>query len=185
MAPEQPNPISDASPGLDHDLLRHSHDSFLAALTSMAGIPALIAQLEHAREMAARALAKFDDEMLPHHAVEEQVLFPAMIRSARTEPEREQVRLLTQQLTAEHRNVEQLWASVAPGLRALAQGPPAELNAALFARLVRDYSRHVMCEDSQLLPLARMLLRRAPARNALKEHAKQFTGPGASSVVGR
>ncbi|ROZ79164.1 hemerythrin domain-containing protein [Ramlibacter sp. WS9] len=144
-------------------LLSQPHDAFLTELMLLAGLPSLFAQLQQAQCVAASALAKIEDEMLPHHATEEKVLFAAVLLGVRNDAEREQVQSLTLQLAAEHRNVEQLWARVAPGLRALAEVPVVQIDEALLTRLLRDYSRHVLLEESEFLPLARNILADSPS----------------------
>lgn len=146
----------------EQQFLAHSHDGFLKALTAMAGLPSMMAQLDNARSVATSAIEQFERDMLPHHAMEEHVLFPAVIQAARTDTERESVVALTGQLTAEHRNVEQLWKKVAPEVQALLEGRSTQLDGELFSRLMRDYSRHVIFEESEFLPMARAILERDP-----------------------
>jgi iron-sulfur cluster repair protein YtfE (RIC family) len=76
---------------ITREIVDHSHDGFLTALNAMAGLPSLVAQFEAGRKAAASAFAHFESHMLPHHATEEQILFPAVIRGARTDAERVQV----------------------------------------------------------------------------------------------
>ncbi len=168
MANAQPNYTDESTDPAGREFLHHSHDAFLGALTSMAGLPSMIAQIEHARGEATSALTYFERHMLPHHATEEHILFPAVIRAARTQSERDHVLSLTGQLTAEHRNVEQLWLEIAPVLQAFVEGRSAPMDADLFSRLMRDYSRHVICEESEFLPMARTILgsvSSVPSRN--------------------
>jgi hemerythrin-like domain-containing protein len=165
MAKEPFSSVHEDSGVLQH--LWHTHDSFLATLTSMAGLPSMVEQLEQTRSLAGSCLTHLDDHMIRHHATEEEVIFPAVLRNARTHVEREQLAALTADLTAEHRNIEQLWEKVAPALDAVRDGRPGNLDTLLFTRLLRDYLRHVMCEENEYLPLAREVLGSVASPQAL------------------
>ena len=180
-----PNGVAEHICEAQLQVLSPPHDAFLTKLMSIAGLPSLFAQLQQAQCVAASALAKIEGEMLPHHATEEQLLFTAVLLGARTDAEREQVQSLTLQLAAEHRNVEQLWARVAPALRALAEVPVVQIDEALLTRLLRDYSRHVLLEESAFLPIARTILADSssglPAptmSNLLASRSETMTLPG-------
>jgi hypothetical protein len=62
------------------------------------------------------------------------------------------------QLIEDHRNVEQLWNSIAPAVDAFLEGRAGQLDLTLFTRLIRDYSRHFLYEESEFLPIARTIL---------------------------
>lgn len=142
------------------DTLYHSHEKILAKMAALAALPSLVEQARRAREIATATLALFQDNVLQHHAEEEQDLFPALIRSARAGDERDLVQSMTTRLTGEHRNVEQLWKALAPSVRAAAKGRCQGMDVTLVSRLVRDYAQHAMFEEQHLLPLAQAILGR-------------------------
>jgi hemerythrin-like domain-containing protein len=140
--------------------LYHSHETILSQMAELAALPALVEQAQRARDIATRTLAMFDGDVLQHHADEENDLFPAVIRSAQPGEERERVQAMTERLSGEHRNVEQLWKALAPSVRAASKGRCRDMEIALVSRLVRDYARHALFEEQHLLPLAQAILGR-------------------------
>jgi hemerythrin-like domain-containing protein len=142
------------------ETLYHSHENILAKMATLAALPTLVEQARRARQIAMSALGLFQDDVLQHHADEEQDLFPALIRSAHPGKERELVQAMTARLAAEHRNVEHLWKALAPSVRAAAKGRCGGMDVTLVSRLVRDYAQHAMFEEQHLLPLAQAILGR-------------------------
>lgn len=140
--------------------LHHSHDAIVGQLGQLDELPALVVQMDRARQLAARALVLFRDEVLQHHADEEKALLPAVLDSAAPGDERHRVEVLAERLRTEHRSLERLWREVEPGLKAVARGQADRLHAAGVTRLVRLYSQHVAFEEAEFLPLAQDILGR-------------------------
>ncbi|MBM3387627.1 MAG: hemerythrin domain-containing protein [Betaproteobacteria bacterium] len=138
----------------------HCHVGILAQLSRLNELPALLAPAALARKTAEQSIAFFDEGMYEHHKEEEQELFPAVRSSAQAGPERLRVESLIEQLTAGHRQLEALWASLSPSLHKVAKGKDTLMDEAALARLVQQYREHARLEENEFLPLAETILGR-------------------------
>ena len=156
--------IEPASPGAadDNPLQAFSdcHAGIVERLQQLGRLPALLEPARQAREIAAQTLKFFAEIVTEHHAEEERELFPAVLASAAKGAEHEQVRAITEQLTREHREVEAVCRALEPGLKAVARGGDAALDAQAVAGLVSRYHGHARYEEEQFLPLAQQILSR-------------------------
>ncbi|MDD2919019.1 hemerythrin domain-containing protein [Rhodoferax sp.] len=118
----------------------------------------------HTRQKAKTIEAFFSEVARPHHAEEEQLVFPDLLLSSNAE-----LVQAVQTLQQDHRWIEQNWLELAPMLRAIAQGEDwvdmAELkhNAEVFVSLCHD---HIMLEESLIYPEAKARLVEALASRA-------------------
>lgn len=146
----------------DAPLLNFSncHVGILSHLKAFGELPALLEPAARARKIADDTLAFFHDAVFEHHTEEERELFPAVLASAVKGEERDRVKIMVDQLTAEHRIVESAWAKLAPELKKVAKGQASELNVAGVEHLVRSYQAHAAFEETQFLPLAHTILGR-------------------------
>ena len=146
----------------DAPLLNFSncHVGILSHLKSFAELPALLEPATRARKIAEETLKFFRDAVYEHHAEEERELFPAVLASAVKGEERDRIKVMVDQLTAEHRVVEAAWARLEPELKKVAKGQVSELNMAGVEHLVRSYQTHATFEETQFLPLAHTILGR-------------------------
>jgi hypothetical protein len=142
------------------DDFSNCHAGILAQLNELGTLPALLEPAARARSVAARALKFFRAAVHEHHAEEEAELFPAVLASAIKGDERAHVQAMVAHLTAEHRAIEAAWASLEPGLKAVAKGRDSELDGAAVARLVAAYQAHAGYEEEQFLPLSKAILGR-------------------------
>lgn len=148
-----------------HAPIRHfsgTHADIVGGLKELKALPQLAAALEQARAGAAATLHVFDQVVLQHHAEEEHDLFVSVQRSCRDPREADQVRRLVQRLTAQHREIERLWASLRPAVAMTAAGkvqrdPDFEGGA---RTLVDLYFAHARLEEEEFLPLADAILGR-------------------------
>lgn len=136
------------------------HLGIVSQLQTLSELPELLEAARRASTVAAQTVQLFEDNVLPHHADEEQELFPAVQRSARAGEEAAQVAAMAQRLTLEHRGIEAQWQKLAPELRQAARGKPVALDVPGLERLIRDYLSHARFEESQYLPLAARILTR-------------------------
>ena len=136
------------------------HTGILSTLREAADLPQLLAGAARARKLAAGLVALFDDSVQQHHQDEEKELFPAVLRSAQPGAEAEQVRVMTQELTEEHRAIEHLWRALAPALHRAARGAECEVEPGQLAHLIRAYGEHAEFEEREFLPLAERILGR-------------------------
>ncbi len=110
-----------------------------------------------AREAATAVLRYFDQAGPPHHADEEQDLFPRLLAAA-TGEEAERVALLVTSLLADHREMETLWAGVRRALEPLAKGDASRLDSEGVAAFCALYRRHMATEEGEVLALAERVL---------------------------
>ncbi len=155
-------PSTPATPA-DHtpvDDFAQCHVGIVAQLRALGELPALLEPARRARQIATQALSFFRDAVVEHHAEEERELFPAVLASAVKGEERDKVRALAEALTAEHRRIEAEWSRLEPGLKAVAKGHDADLDAAAVGALVSTYLAHAGLEEKVFLPLAQTILGR-------------------------
>ncbi|MEO8278265.1 MAG: hemerythrin domain-containing protein [Ideonella sp.] len=110
-----------------------------------------------AHEAAAAVMRYFDTSARHHHDDEEVDLFPALIESM-AGSDAVCLRELTQSLTAQHRELEQLWRSLRRRLEQVAAGKAALLPEEDVLAFIGLYERHITREESELLPMAARLL---------------------------
>jgi len=111
---------------------------------------------------AARAVMRyFDQAALDHHADEEQDLFPALLE-AMAGSDAVCLREMVEQLTRQHRELEDHWQVLRRVLVCIAAGEAVALDAVLVQRLVTAYEQHLAREDAELLPMAARLIGDAP-----------------------
>ena len=136
------------------------HVGILSHLKSFGELPALLEPATRARKVAEETLKFFRDAVYEHHSEEERELFPAVLASAVKGEERDRVKIMIDQLTAEHRVVESAWSKLEPELKKVAKGQTSELNLAGVEHLVNSYQTHATFEETQFLPLAHTILGR-------------------------
>ena len=110
-----------------------------------------------AQEAAHAVLRYFNSAAKHHHEDEEQDLFPALLE-AMAGSDAVCIRELTDALEAEHRQLEARWARLRATLQGVAQGQAATLVAEEVEGFVSAYRRHILREDTELLPMAERLL---------------------------
>lgn len=110
-----------------------------------------------AQEAAAAVMRYFDTSARHHHDDEEVDLFPALIESM-AGSDAVCLRELTDSLTVQHRELEQLWRSLRRRLEQVAAGNAALLSEEEVAAFIGLYERHIAREESELLPMAARLL---------------------------
>ncbi|WP_397475363.1 hemerythrin domain-containing protein [Pusillimonas sp.] len=154
--------FSSPSAGFDEpvDMLSACHDKLRSrcdTLTRLPGHVALHGADEQARSAAQSILRYFDGPALYHHADEEEDLFPALLESV-AGSDATCLRGLFDKLSAEHRLLESQWQSLRPLLVKLHEGDPVNLPEHAVQGFVQGYAEHLVCEDQELLPMARRLL---------------------------
>lgn len=137
------------------------HTGIITQLAALATLPELMEAAENARRVAESTLELFTHGVHEHHADEERELFPSVLRSAQPGLEHDQVQLMIERLTQEHRSVEALWKILEPSIKAAAKGKAAEgMNVSMVDELVRIYLAHAQYEEQSFLPLAATILGR-------------------------
>jgi hypothetical protein len=139
-----------------------AHRHITEGLASFAQLPGLAEALLAARRTASATLHLFDEVVGPHHGDEEKELFIAVERSCRDAQESERVAQLVRRLTAEHRQIERMWARVRHAVAQTAAGRVHEMPEFNddVAELVDLYRAHARFEEEVFLPLADEILSR-------------------------
>lgn len=161
-----------------------SHERITGGLEELQALPQLAACVARARDHAAATLKLFDDVVLKHHAEEEEELFVAVQRSCGDARECHRVREQVDQLTAQHRAIEKLWARLRPDVALVAAGkvPRAQDFDASVRKLVELYFAHAKQEEEEFLPLADTILGRNDNHMAaldLALHMREVPAPNA------
>ena len=158
------------------------HVGILRRLQALDRLPELLEPAAQARRIAADSLAFFREAIFEHHLDEERELFPAVLASALPGAERERVRAMAERLTHEHRIIEGLWKVLEKDLKRAAKGQDTALDMADAHALVIAYSSHAAFEESEFLPLSKLILGRDSNHMAAlglslhMRHAPQIVG---------
>ncbi|MCM2296707.1 hemerythrin domain-containing protein [Rhodoferax sp.] len=138
----------------------HCHEGILRQLKAMEALPAQALAAERARQAAESTRNFFRDVIFNHHEEEERVLFEAVLASAEPGAELAHVKVITDRLTREHRQIEALWAKLEPQLKKMAKGQSVAIDLAAMQQLVNDYQAHAAFEEALFLPLSETILSR-------------------------
>ena len=159
MSTQRPMPDPAAT---DEPLVNFSqcHIGITRQLQALAELPPLLEPAAKARRIARETVAFFRGAVHEHHAEEENELFPAVLASAQSGAERDQVLSIVDRLVVEHRRIEAMWARLEPALQAVAKGHDSDVDAAAVQRLVDAYLGHARYEEQEFLPLSQTLLSR-------------------------
>jgi len=115
MSTQRPMPDPAAT---DEPLVNFSqcHIGITRQLQALAELPPLLEPAAKARRIARETVAFFRGAVHEHHAEEENELFPAVLASAQSGAERDQVLSIVDRLVVEHRRIEAMWARLEPAL---------------------------------------------------------------------
>ena len=138
-----------------------AHSDIIAHLFHLSGLGSLSPISSEARAQAEQTIAFFRRTVMSHHQAEEMRLFPAVLAQATPGDERAYVETLVARLTAEHRQIEALWAVIENMLTALLLGKGSAALDTHIQTLVLDYGDHATEEESRFLPLCQEILRRS------------------------
>lgn len=111
---------------------------------------------QQAQQAAQGILRYFDTAGQFHHQDEEKDVFPALRVSA--DSDKAHLESLLERLLQEHTGMLAAWDALRPVLLQLSQGIQAPLAPALTENFVNRYTRHIVFEENELLPLATQLL---------------------------
>ena len=106
-----------------------------------------------AQQAAQAVLRYFDTAGQFHHQDEEVDLFPLLRATNNADAD-----ALIKRLLDEHQAMDALWLRLRTQLQGIAEGQSATLEKSLVADFSLAYGRHVMLENTQLLPLSAKLL---------------------------
>lgn len=156
--PADPTPEVDADQPINR--FAHCHAGIVGHLEAFGELPALLAPVQRARQIAEDMLGFFRSAAFEHHQEEEQELFPVVLQHARPGDERDIVRQMIDALTREHRDIERQWKTLEPQLKKLARGQPVDIDPQDIIQLVAQYKAHAHFEELEFLPLSEKILGR-------------------------
>jgi hemerythrin-like domain-containing protein len=114
---------------------------------------------DEARQLAATLMRYFDTAARYHHEDEEDDLLPRMMAAATTGRGSRLTRLVAD-IATEHREMEKIWTELRAELQEISAGENLPLNMLAVDRFVKLYSSHITVEETNVYPLAEMLLSR-------------------------
>jgi len=152
------------------------HDGIAQRLRKLDEMPELVAAIARARTVAQRSLQAARDAILSHHLEEERELFTSVLAASETGAERMHVQAVIERLTAQHRQIESLWAAVEGELVRGVTGCANHVELDGLQQLTAEYEAHARFEESVFLPMAESILERdghghASAALGLARHA--------------
>ena len=114
---------------------------------------------EEARTVAAALMRYFDTAARFHHEDEEEDLLPRMMAAA-TIGRGSRLTRMVADIATEHREMDKLWKELRAGLQEISAGEKLPLNLLSVDRFVKLYASHITVEETNVYPLAEMLLSR-------------------------
>ena len=152
-----------ASPAVGFDqpfeMLQACHERVERSLALLQRLVAHVRDHGHddASRSAARDVLRYFDLAAPHHHLdEERHVLPPLLAS-----DDAGLRALAEQLVAEHRRMEALWAVLREPLQQWADAPPASTTFPLpqaLAEFIAVYAGHIAREEAHAYPQAQTLL---------------------------
>ena len=114
---------------------------------------------EEARTVAAALMRYFDTAARFHHEDEEEDLLPRMMAAA-TIGRGSRLTRMVADIATEHREMDRIWTELRAGLQEISAGEKLPLNLLSVDRFVKLYASHITVEETNVYPLAEMLLSR-------------------------
>jgi hemerythrin-like domain-containing protein len=131
---------------------------------------------ETARKTADAVLRYFDEASVLHHEDEERDLFPTLL-GATPPQDRKAVERTLARLTAHHKEMHELHATLRPCLVAMSQGHLVALDPSLCARIHDLYVEHIAIEETEIMPLAQERLSATAVRQLAESMAARRARP--------
>jgi hemerythrin-like domain-containing protein len=119
-----------------------------------------------AQQAAQAVMRYFDTAGKFHHQDEEVDLFPLLRASNSDEANK-----LADRLQDEHLYLDEIWLTLGAKLQEIAEGKLATLDRTMIGDFSLAYGRHIMLENTKLLPLALKLLDESQLQNMGKNMA--------------
>ncbi len=110
-----------------------------------------------ARQSAEGVMRFFDTTARLHHEDEEDDLLPHMM-SATTVNRGSRLTRLVADIATEHREMERVWIELRAVLQEISAGEATQLEPLAVDRYIKLYKTHLALEESNVFPLAEMLL---------------------------
>jgi hemerythrin-like domain-containing protein len=114
---------------------------------------------DESRQLAVALMRYFDTAARYHHEDEEEDLLPRMMAAATMGRGSRLTRLIADVAT-EHREMDRIWTELRAALQEISAGENLPLNVLAVDRFVKLYASHITVEETNVYPLAEMLLSR-------------------------
>ena len=114
---------------------------------------------DEARQLAAALMRYFDTAARFHHEDEEEDLLPRMMAAA-TMGRGSRLTRLVADIATEHREMDKIWTELRAGLQEISAGENLPINILSVDRFVKLHASHITIEETNVYPLAEMLLSR-------------------------
>jgi hemerythrin-like domain-containing protein len=111
------------------------------------------------RQAAAALMRYFDTAARFHHEDEEEDLLPRMMAAA-TIGRGSRLTRMVAEIATEHQEMDRIWTELRAGLQEISAGEKLPLNILSVDRFVKLYASHITIEETNVYPLAEMLLSR-------------------------
>lgn len=138
------------------DMLHACHDRIMDQCTTLQKLMSHLPMHgcdTQAQQAAQAVLRYFDTAGQFHHQDEEVDLFPLLRATNNAHAE-----ALMKRLLEDHKAMDTLWALLRAQLQAIAEGTSNTLERSLIGDFSLAYGRHVMLENTELLPLSAKIL---------------------------
>jgi len=112
---------------------------------------------DETRQSAAALMRYFDTAARFHHQDEEEDLLPRMMVAA-TMGRGSRLTRMVAEIATEHKEMDRLWTELRAALQEISAGERLPLDPLAVDRFVKLYLSHITVEESNVFPLAEMLL---------------------------
>lgn len=112
---------------------------------------------DEARQSAAALMRYFDTAARFHHEDEEEDLLPRMMAAA-TMGRGSRLTRMVAEIATEHQEMDRAWTELRAALQEISAGERLPLDPLSVDRFVKLYLSHITVEESNVFPLAEMLL---------------------------
>ncbi len=114
---------------------------------------------DEGRQVAAALMRYFDTAARFHHEDEEEDLLPRMMAAA-TIGRGSRLTRMVAEVATEHQEMDRIWKELRARLQEISAGENLPLDVLVVDRFVKLYASHITLEESNVYPLAEMLLSR-------------------------
>jgi len=114
---------------------------------------------DETRQLAAALMRYFDTAARFHHEDEEEDLLPRMMAAA-TMGRGSRLTRMVAEIATEHQEMDRMWTELRAGLQEISAGENLPLNVLSVDRFTKLYASHITVEETNVYPLAEMLLSR-------------------------
>lgn len=153
--------LFDSAPGFDQPLavLKHCHDRIRKQLATLDKLLSHLRDhgIDENAQQAAKAVLRYFNKAAPLHHEDEEIDLLPTLQSCVTGEDAELLSGLLATILGQHRQMEQLWQTLAPQLVAIEDGSGVDLSASDIDDFTALYTEHMQIEETQIAPMAQRL----------------------------